>query len=239
MSEPAATLGVMLGATFGSPLEWPSQDLIGYTDEFDAVLALEAYRCGVFPMPLGGHEMGWWSPMMRGLLPVGGLHITRSLRKSARRYRTTVDTAFNRVMTACADPGRPDGWIDARIRAAYQRLHVEGWAHSVETWDEEGRLVGGLYGVHIAGLFAGESMFHHPEFGRDASKVALMRLDEELRGAGVVLLDVQWLTDHLGTLGAYEVPRLEYLVKLDAALQLPTRPWPGNVANPAQEVRHA
>lgn len=207
----------MLGTTFGSPLEWPSQDLIGYTDEFEAALALEAYCCGVFPMPLGGREMGWWSPMMRGLLPVDGLHITRSLRKSAKRYRTTVDTAFPRVVAACADPKRPDGWIDARIRAAYQRLHAEGWAHSVETWDEEGRLVGGLYGVHVAGLFAGESMFHRVT---DASKAALVHLVELADG----LVDVQWRTDHLATLGVTEVPRSTYLDLLATALDRPLPP---------------
>lgn len=216
----------MLGTTFGPPHEWPDQDLIGYTDEFDAALALEGYRCGVFPMPInaGEPEMGWWSPMLRGVLPVDGVHVTRSLRKSAKRYTTTVDVAFDEVVAACADPGRPHGWIDSRIRTAYERLHRLGWAHSVEVWDADSRLVGGLYGVHVAGVFAGESMFHDPVHGRDASKVALLRLVDELQASGVVLLDVQWLTDHLGTLGAYEVPRVEYLRRLDLALMLPRVP---------------
>lgn len=217
----------MLGATFGRPEEWPSQDLIGYSEEFSAGLALEAYACGVFPMPIDhdGDEMGWWSPMQRGLLPIQGLHVTRSLRRSTKRYTTTVDQAFGPVLEACADPSRVGGWIDARIEEAYSALHEKGWVHSVETWDADGRLVGGLYGVHVAGVFAGESMFHHRELGRDASKVALLRLAVELAGAGVALLDVQWLTEHLGSLGAYEVPRKEYLARLSRALELPRLSW--------------
>ena len=224
--------------TFGDPAGWPDQDLIGYTDHFSAPLALEAYRCGVFPMPLDGASMGWWSPVRRGVLPVDGLHVTRSLRKSAKRYRTTVDHAFDDVMARCADPTRPDGWIDSRIRAAYATLHRAGWAHSVEVWDDADRLVGGLYGVHAGGLFAGESMFHDADHGRDASKVALMRLVVELARVDVSLLDVQWLTDHLGSLGAYEIARMEYLRRLDVALETPTHAWPVR-DNVAKEDRHA
>lgn len=226
----------MLGVQFGRPAEWPARDLIGYSDEFDARLALEAYRCGVFPMPLAPDAMGWWSPMNRGLLPVRGVHVTRSLRKSARRYVTTVDADFPRVLDACADPTRPDGWIDTRIRDAYRTLHEAGWAHSVEVWDADGALVGGLYGIHVGGLFAGESMFHDRALGRDASKVALMRLAVELASVGVVLLDVQWLTEHLGSLGAYEVPRRTYLRLLSGALELPTLPWPRTGALPGGTV---
>lgn len=219
----------MLGVTFGRPEDWPGQDLIGYSEEFSPGLALEAYSCGVFPMPIDhdGEEMGWWSPMQRGLLPIHGLHVTRSLRKSARRYTTTVDRAFDDVLAACGDPARDGGWIDARIQDAYTTLHAKGWVHSVETWDADGRLVGGLYGVHVGGVFAGESMFHDPDRGRDASKVALLRLAVELAWAGVRLLDVQWLTEHLGSLGAYEVPRAEYLARLSLALELPQLPWSG------------
>lgn len=215
----------VLSALFGSPDQWPARDLIGYSDEFYAALALEAYRAGVFPMPLDSEAMGWWSPMQRGLIPVDGVRVTRSLRKMAKRYSTTVDHAFPRVMAACGSPTRPDGWIDSRIRTAYSHLHRTGWVHSVEVWDADGVLVGGLYGVHVAGLFAGESMFHDDERGRDASKVALIRLVVELAAVGVELLDVQWLTEHLGTLGAYEVPRAEYLRRLEHALTLPTLPW--------------
>lgn len=214
---------------FGRPEEWPPRDLIGYSDEFDAAFALEAYRCGVFPMPLNQREMGWWSPMDRGLLPVHGLRVTRSLRKMATRYDTTTNTAFDAVLAHCAAPDRDGAWIDSRIAAAYRRLAERGWVRSVEVWDNEGRLVGGLYGVQVGGLFAGESMFHDPEFGRDASKVALVRLSLELHHSGVELLDVQWLTEHLGSLGAYEVPREEYLRLLSAALERPTLAWPGRV----------
>ena len=214
----------MVGTLFGSPGDWPRHDLIGFSHEFAAPLALEGYRCGVFPMPLDGVDMGWWSPMRRGLLPPRGLRVTRSLRQSARRYTTTVDAAFPDVIARCADPARPDGWIDTRIRTAFTALHHAGWAHSVEVWDGD-VLVGGLYGVHTGGLFAGESMFHDPVRGRDASKVALLRLAVELAAVEVDLLDVQWLTEHLGSLGAYEVPREEYLRRLMAALERPTRPW--------------
>ena len=163
--------------------------------------------------------MGWWSPLRRAVLPPGGLRITRSLRKTAARYTTTVDRAFPDVLAACADPKRPDGWIDDRIAFAYTALNQAGYAHSVETWDSDGRLVGGLYGVHQAGMFAGESMFHHPELGRDASKVALLRLVAELARARIDLLDVQWLTPHLASLGVVELSRRDYLARLGVALE--------------------
>ncbi len=207
---------------FGPPSEWPDQDLIGYSDEFDPGTALMAYRCGVFPMPLQNGifhgEMGWWSPMERARLPLDEVRITRSLRKSAKRFTTTVDTAFLGVLDACADPSRPGAWIDERIKTAFTVLHHVGHVHSVETWDPSGRLVGGLYGLHLNGMFAGESMFHDPHHGRDASKVALLRLSVELRRVGVDLLDVQWLTPHLESMGAHAVPRMSYLQLLDEEL---------------------
>ena len=216
---------------FGPEGEWPRQDLIAFSEEFDAYLALAAYRSGVFPMPLleGDHptDMGWWSPMQRGILPLGQFRISRSLRKSARRYTTTVDVAFDEVMARCADPGRDGGWITDGVVGVYRYFHQRGVAHSVETWDATGRLVGGLYGVSVGGLFSGESMFHDDEGGRDASKVALVRLVQELtRGVDptrvdeVRLLDVQWLTAHLATLGAIEVPRTTYLTRLDGVLSV-------------------
>jgi len=218
----------MLSPVFGSSRQWPAQDLIGFSAEFDADLALEAYRAGVFPMPIDSYsvDMGWWSPLRRGVLDPADLHVTRSLRKSARRYRTTVDQAFDDVIAACSDPDRPGAWIDERIQQVYRTLHHREQVHSVEVWDAEGRLVGGLYGVHQGALFAGESMFHDPQLGRDASKVALLRLGVELVGIGVTLLDVQWLTDHLGSLGAYEIPREAYLRRLSLALERQTLPWP-------------
>ncbi|MCL2316230.1 MAG: leucyl/phenylalanyl-tRNA--protein transferase [Actinomycetia bacterium] len=220
----------MLSMLFGPPGTWPRQDLIGRSDQFDAGLVLAAYRCGVFPMPLDvlGDDMGWWSPAHRGVLPLPALRVSHSLRQSARRHTTTVDAAFERVMDGCADPARPDGWIDARVRTVYTRLFEQGHVHSVETWDEDGRLVGGLYGVSLGALFAGESMFHDRACGRDASKVALLRLVDVLRARpdGDALLDVQWLTPHLASLGAVAIPRVEYLRRLSAALEAPDTVWP-------------
>src|SRR5688500_8914019 len=169
-------------------------------------------------MPLHrGGPMAWWSPDPRGILPLDGLRVSRSLRRSCRRYEIRVDTAFAEVVEACASPRRPGGWINAEIRTAYGELHRLGWAHSVEAWDDEG-LAGGLYGVAAGGLFAGESMFHRR---RDASKVALVALVGLLRdGEAGRLLDVQWTTDHLAGLGARDVPRPRYLELLAAAVVL-------------------
>lgn len=220
-----ARLENMLDTLFGPPGEWPDQDLIGYSDEFDPGTALMAYRCGVFPMPLQNGifdgEMGWWSPVERARLPMDELRISRSLRQSTKRYTTTVDSAFVDVLDRCSDPSRPGGWIDQRIKTAFTVLHHVGHVHSVETWDASGKLVGGLYGVHQNGMFAGESMFHDPEDGRDASKVALLRLCLELRRVGVDLLDVQWLTPHLESMGAHVVPRPSYLDLLAEELGRP------------------
>jgi len=154
--------------------------------------------------------VAWWSPDPRGVLPLDGLVVHRSLGRACRRYRVTVDVAFEGVVRCCADPARPHGWIDESFIAAYTRLHQLGWAHSIEVWDprSEGALVGGLYGVAVGGLFAGESMFHRT---RDASKVALVAVVERLRSGGGMLFDVQWCTDHLASLGAVEIPRDDYL----------------------------
>lgn len=216
---------------FGPPEQWPAQDLIAFSPEFDEALVLAAYSCGVFPMPLvtsGVSQMGWWSPMVRGVLPLDALRVPRSLRKSALHYTTTVDTAFAQVLERCADPRRKYGWIDADVRRIYTSLHQAGRVHSVETWDAEGRLVGGLYGVSLGGLFAGESMFHDSEHGRDASKVALVALVGVLSDehAEERIIDVQWQTDHLATLGVIEVDREEYLGLLAEALSVPEPAWP-------------
>ncbi|MFA5883976.1 MAG: leucyl/phenylalanyl-tRNA--protein transferase [Acidimicrobiia bacterium] len=184
---------------------------------------LAAYRSGLFPMRLHpGGPLGWWSPDPRGVLPLTGMVVHRSLRRSARRFTVTVDTAFTEVMLGCADERRPGGWIDAEFVAAYTRLHELGWAHSVEVWssaaDGSADLVGGLYGVAIGGLFAGESMFHRVT---DASKVAVWATVERLRGGGGVLFDVQWCTPHLESLGVVEVSRADYARLLVPALARP------------------
>jgi leucyl/phenylalanyl-tRNA--protein transferase len=171
------------------------------------------------PVRAGGRDvLAWWSPDPRGVLPLDGLRVSRSLRRSCDRYAVTVDRAFEDVIDACADPDRSGRWIDAGIRAAYVTLHGLGWAHSVEAWADDGSLAGGLYGVAIGGLFAGESMFHR---GRDASKVALVHLVSRLAGNDDALLDVQWLTPHLASLGAVEIPRTTYLTRLQRALRAP------------------
>jgi leucyl/phenylalanyl-tRNA---protein transferase len=176
---------------------------------------LAAYRSGLFPMPIRRKRLGWWSPDPRGILPLDGLRVTRSMRQSARRYEIRIDTCFRQVMEACGDRTRPNGWINAEFVDAYERLHRLGWAHSIEVFDDDGELTGGLYGVRIGRLFAGESMFHR---GRDASKVALMHLVELLHSSGSTLLDVQWTTPHLVSLGAIDVSRRDYLHRLAAAV---------------------
>jgi leucyl/phenylalanyl-tRNA--protein transferase len=201
-------------------------DLVGVGADLEPGTLLDAYRHGLFPMPAEtpGEEMSWWSPVNRGVLPLRRLRVTQSLRKSARRYQLRVDTAFDDVVQACASPERDGAWIDDRIRVAYSRLHQLGWAHSIETWLDDD-LVGGLYGVAIGGLFAGESMFHR---ARDASKVALVGLVELLCDEYVDqrLLDVQWRTPHLASLGVVELPRREYLAELALTLAVPLpEPW--------------
>lgn len=177
---------------------------------------LAAYRNGLFPMPVEG-TIGWWSPERRGVLELGDLRVTRSLAKSVRRYEIRVDTVFDQVIAACAAPDRDGGWIDAGIVGAYQRLHELGWAHSIEAWFE-GELVGGLYGLAIGGLFAGESMFSRRP---DASKVALVGLVDLLSDGQPRLIDTQWLTPHLATLGVTEIPRSTYLARLRGFLEVP------------------
>lgn len=220
------------------PSPWHFPDPSGADDDLVAIGAdlapgtlLAAYRAGLFPMPLGGDDgddgdddaLGWFSPVRRGVLPLDALKVSASLRKSCRRFEIRVDTAFVDVMRACGDPSRDGGWITEEFVAAYAALHELGWAHSVEAW-RDGELAGGLYGVAVGGLFAGESMFHRE---RDASKVALVGLVDLLTSGGRDehadrrLLDVQWRTDHLATLGVVEIPRSTYLRRLRVALELP------------------
>lgn len=207
--------------------------------DLEADTLLDAYRHGMFPMPVGRGLMGWWSPDPRGILPLDDLHISRSLRRSMRRFDVRVDTAFGDVIRACADHRRPHGWITRPIQDAYCRLHELGVAHSVEAWSrEDGELAGGLYGVAIGGFFAGESMFHR---ATDASKVALAGLVETLcapeGGTGQAaaagrLLDVQWATPHLRSLGVVEIARDDYLIRVRRAVELPGPPWPTGPPRP-------
>jgi leucyl/phenylalanyl-tRNA--protein transferase len=196
--------------------------VVGIGADLEPGTLLAAYRAGLFPMRLGGGgPLAWWSPDPRGVLPLDGFHVSRSLQKSARHFDVRIDSAFEAVMRCCADPARPHGWIDDDFVHAYCALHELGWAHSVETW-RDGELVGGTYGVAIGGLFAAESKFHRV---RDASKVALLALVERLRGAGATLLDVQWITPHLESLGAIAIGRDEYLDRLAGAVAVGCDAW--------------
>ena len=210
------------------PTQWalpeeldPGDDLVAIGADLEPGTLLAAYRRGLFPMP-GPRRKDppyWFCPVRRGVLPITGFHRSRSLRRSLRGFEVRIDTAFEEVVRACADPARPQGWIDDDVRAAYGALHELGWAHSVETWCD-GELAGGLYGVAVGGLFAGESMFHRRT---DASKAALCALVELLgdEHADRRLLDVQWSTPHLASLGVVEIPRADYLERLAVALELP------------------
>lgn len=206
----------------------PGTDLIGIGADLAPGTILEAYRQGLFPMEVErGGPLGWWSPDPRGVLPLDGVRVSRSLRRAIGRFTVSVDSCFIEVMRACADSRRDHGWITEDFIEAYTHLHRLGWAHSVEVWNDAGELTGGLYGIECGGLFAGESMFHRD---RDASKVALVALIERLTvdqeavmlaGHGPRLLDVQWVTDHLASLGAIEIPRVAYLRRLTEVLALP------------------
>ena len=177
-----------------------------------------AYASGIFPMPVRPRRLGWWSPERRGVLPLDGLVSSRSLRRSLRRYTVTIDECFDRVVEECRTLPRPHGWITREITDAYVRLHHLGLAHSVECWSSTGDLAGGLYGVSIGGLFAGESMFHREV---DASKVALAHLVDLLGRRPGGLLDVQWQTPHLERLGVVEMPRTDYIRAVGVAIDAP------------------
>jgi len=195
----------------------PGDDLIAIGADLAPGTLLAAYRNGLFPMPVDPtrrtSKIAWYSPDPRGVLPLDGMRVSRSLRRSARRYHVTMNHDFAGVIRGCADPSRPGCWITTEIIDAYERLFELGWAHSIEVW-EHSDLVGGVYGVRIDGLFAGESMFHR---ATDASKVALLHLVEWLNDTHASLLDVQWSTPHLASLGVIEISRSDYLERLVAA----------------------
>jgi len=183
---------------------------------------LAAYRAGIFPWSDG--PITWWSPAPRAVIPLDGLHVSRSLARAIRRgsFRVTFDTAFRQVIEGCAvpRPGREETWISPAFVEAYAALHELGWAHSVECWRDD-RLAGGLYGVAIGAWFGGESMFSAE---RDASKVAIAALIARLGERGYALFDAQVMNPHLASLGAVDIPRSEYLARLRAALVLAVQP---------------
>lgn len=185
---------------------------------------LAGYRAGMFGM-YDGDRLLWWSPDPRGVLRPSGVHVARSMHRVRNRLSASLDRDFSAVLIGCADPRRPGRWITADYAASYRELHELGWAHSVEIWDGP-RLVAGLFGVQLGGLFAAESMFHDPEYGANASRLAVLALCEALDGPSPALIDVQWPTAHLASLGVVGLPRINYLALLPALLDQPnTTGW--------------
>ena len=190
-------------------------------------ILLRAYSIGLFPMAESADdpEIFWVEPEMRGVIPLDGFHVSKSLAKTIRKssFEIRFDTAFEDVMGMCAQsaPDRPSTWINATIRKLYSELHQMGHAHSVEAWEGD-TLVGGLYGVSLGAAFFGESMFSRRT---DASKICLVHLVERLRGNGFQLLDTQFTTDHLKTFGAVDIPKDDYLILLRAAVDSPHLPF--------------
>ncbi len=219
------------------PREADEDGIVGAGADLEAPTLAAAYRRGVFPWPHDGLPLLWFSPDPRAVIEARGVHVSRSLARRLRTcgWTTTMDRALPDVMAACAD--RPDTWITPAMRSAYERLWALGWARSLEVW-EDGRLVGGIYGVQVGGVLTGESMFHRRT---DASKVALVDLCARLAEGGGAVLDVQLPTAHLRSLGAVSLPRDEFLALLvserdrtvhPVSAELPVRrlaPAPGGV----------
>jgi leucyl/phenylalanyl-tRNA--protein transferase len=220
--------------TFFPPVETALADpngLLAMGGDLSLPRLLDAYRHGIFPWFNPGEPILWWSPDPRMVLVPGEVRVTRSLARRLRNagFELRVDTAFAEVMRACAEPrqiqaggGAGGTWISAAMIASYSRLFEAGYAHSIETW-RDGRLVGGLYGVAIGGMFYGESMFSRES---DASKVALVRLARQLERWRFGLIDCQMETPHLASLGARTVPRTEFTARLSELVNLPHRPGP-------------
>lgn len=214
------------GVHFPDPAKAGAREILAIGSDFTPGTLLSAYRAGLFPWPQSRRVVPWCSPDPRAIFPLEQApRWSRSLRRTLRHhpYRLSVDERFVGVMRACGET-RPEGtWILPELIQGYARLHELGWAHSVEVWAREGEgetLVGGIYGVAIGGVFAGESMFH---VRTDASKIAFATLVERLRAGGYALFDVQVLNDHLVSLGCVEIPRVEYLARLAVARALPAR----------------
>jgi len=195
-------------------------------------LLLRAYAMGVFPMAASRDDpdIRWIDPARRTIFPMADFHVSRSLARRIRRAppQISFDRAFAAVVTACAD--RAETWINPEIFAAYEALHLQEHAHSVEVWDGD-KLIGGVYGVALGGAFFGESMFSR---ATDGSKIALTWLIHHLLDRGFALFDVQFMTDHLGSLGAAEIPRAEYQRRLKLALALPARFSPAYPPDPSE-----
>jgi len=203
---------------FPDPAQADADGLVAVGGDLSPERLLAAYRQGIFPWSV--NPVTWWSPDPRGIIELERIHISKSLAKVIRQgvFELTLNQAFREVMQACARPGptRRGHWITPEFVEAYCRLHQLGHAHSVECW-RAGKLVGGIYGVAVGGLFAGESMFHVAD---NASKVALCRLVEQLRAGGFGLFDIQMVTDATRPFGGREISRADYLARLGAAVKL-------------------
>ena len=201
-------------------IEWPK--LTFYGSSWDSEVLLTAYRSAMFPMPYElageGQAIGWWSPAQRAIFQPSEIVVSTSLRRSAKKFTVTTDQDFEAVIRACGNPARPSGWINQEVVSAFCELFRLGIAHSVEVWNQRSQLVGGLYGLDLGGVFAAESMFHSES---DASKVALTHLGDLLNDGSGRIIDTQWLTDHLESMGATTVSRQEYCAKLPQLLALP------------------
>ena len=204
-------------AAFPDPAPFDREGLVAIGGDLRVARLIAAYSSGIFPWYAEGYVPMWWSPDPRALLDPVHLHVSRSLRRvlNRGRFQLTWNRCFERVMNECGRRRAEGSWIIPEMVEAYVRLHRRGHAHSLEVWDGP-ELVGGTYGVQVGGLFAAESMFHRRT---DASKVALVALVRSLFAAGVELFDAQFATAHLVTLGAFEVPRTEYLRRLRVARQ--------------------
>jgi len=215
-------MSISSSSRYFPPISEASADgLLGIGGSLEVDWLLDAYRHGIFPWPADGDLLAWWSPDPRAVLQFDQLRVSRRLARTCRtgRFTVTRDQDFAGVIQGCrtAQDRRQATWITAEIVDAYSQLHAQGFAHSVEVW-QDGRLAGGLYGVALGGVFSAESMFYNV---RDASKVAVVHLVGHLARRGFRLLDIQQLTPHMERMGARAIPRWEFLRRIEAAVDLP------------------
>ena len=200
--------------------QMPEDDLVILGADLKPETVIDSYTHGIFPMHIdvsNKQQIGWWSPQQRGILPLNKINISKSLQKSMNKFQVSFDQAFDQVIDGCGDDKRPQGWINKEIKIAYKKLFELGYVHSVEVWNKKDELVGGLYGVEVKGLFAGESMFHKET---DASKTAMVYLVNKLKAAGGErILDVQWQTPHLKSMGVIKIPRKKYISLLPEVMK--------------------
>lgn len=205
-------LGADAPPVFPDPRRGDDEGLVAVGGDLSSERLLAAYSSGIFPWYNEGFPILWWSPNPRAVLSARELHVSRSLERRLRRrdFALTWNLAFGDVIRACGEQRKGGTWIVPEMRRAYQRLHQQGHAHSVEVW-QENRLVGGLYGVQCGGVFAAESMFHRIT---DASKIAVVAASRSLHRAGILVFDVQFATPHLRSLGVKEISREDYLTRV-------------------------